>query len=218
LLRDQEIGVEHLPGGGAEQDPEEWWSAAAAAGREAVEASGVPAEDVIAVRATTQWAVTVPVDSSGAALSNAISWMDTRGARHVRKVVGGPVTSVAPDDFGGRGDHLHVVEAAPPDGPPEERCPGRAGLDQHPPHRRTPGREREAQRPAAAAQVHRGLDSGEQAEGRAGDVKVRLDRPGPDESSGLRLLEHLEQTGLGRRRRVQSAAFTQPCSTQRRLG
>ncbi|HET8975322.1 MAG TPA: FGGY-family carbohydrate kinase [Solirubrobacterales bacterium] len=87
----REIGVEHLPGGGAEQDPEEWWSAAAAAGREAVEASGVPAEDVIAVRATTQWAVTVPVDSSGTALCNAISWMDTRGARHVRKVVGGPV-------------------------------------------------------------------------------------------------------------------------------
>jgi xylulokinase len=87
----REIGMRHLPGGGAEQDPEEWWAAASGAGREAVESSGVAPEDVAAVRATTQWAVTVPVDASGRALCNAISWMDTRGGRHVRSTVGGPV-------------------------------------------------------------------------------------------------------------------------------
>ncbi|MGZ5316379.1 MAG: xylulokinase [Solirubrobacterales bacterium] len=87
----REIGMTHLSGGGAEQDPEGWWAAASAAGRDAVEASGVAPEDVIAVRATTQWAVTVPVDASGRALCNAISWMDTRGGHHVREMAGGPV-------------------------------------------------------------------------------------------------------------------------------
>lgn len=87
----REIGMEHLPYGGAEQDPEEWWRASAAAGREAVRGSGVEPDGFSAVRCTTQWAVTVPVDASGEALCNAISWMDTRGGPHVRRMVGGPV-------------------------------------------------------------------------------------------------------------------------------
>ena len=85
----REIGMIHLPGGGAEQDPGEWWSAAAGAARDAVAASGIGPEAFAAVRATTQWAVTVPVDASGEALADAISWMDTRGAPHVRRAAGG---------------------------------------------------------------------------------------------------------------------------------
>ncbi len=73
------IEMQQLPGGGAEQDPEQWWRAVVEVSREALERSGLPPESVIAVRCTTQWAVTVPVDAEGRALANAISWMDTRG-------------------------------------------------------------------------------------------------------------------------------------------
>lgn len=86
------IATEHLPGGGAEQDPEQWWRAAGEASREALKRSGLAPESVIAVRCTTQWAVTVPVDGAGRALSPAISWMDTRGGPYVRDLVGGPVS------------------------------------------------------------------------------------------------------------------------------
>lgn len=86
------IETRQLPGGGAEQDPEQWWAAVTAAGREAVERSGLAAERVVAVRCTTQWAVTVPVDGDGRALAPAISWMDTRGGPYVRELVGGPVS------------------------------------------------------------------------------------------------------------------------------
>lgn len=83
------IETRHLPGGGAEQDPEQWWDAVCAAGREAVERSRVPPERVIAVRCTTQWAVTVAVNAEGEAISPAISWMDTRGGPYVRRLVDG---------------------------------------------------------------------------------------------------------------------------------
>lgn len=86
------IETRQLPAGGAEQDPEQWWTAVSAAGREAVERSGLGAERIIAVRCTTQWAVTVPVDGEGRALAPAISWMDTRGGPYVRELVGGPIS------------------------------------------------------------------------------------------------------------------------------
>lgn len=83
------IETVHLPDGGVEQDPEQWWEAVAGAGREAVERSGLAPESVLAVRCTTQWAVTVPVGADGRALSRAISWMDTRGGPYVRELVAG---------------------------------------------------------------------------------------------------------------------------------
>jgi xylulokinase len=85
------ITTRELEGGGAEQDPHEWWAAVLAASREALEHAALPAEEVIAVKCATQWAVTVPVDREGEALAGAVSWMDTRGGVHVRRVVGGPV-------------------------------------------------------------------------------------------------------------------------------
>ncbi len=81
----------HLPGGGAEQDPAQWWSATCDAARETLREAGIAPEQVIAVKCTTQWAVTVPVDADGRALTNAISWLDTRGGRHVRRMVEGPI-------------------------------------------------------------------------------------------------------------------------------
>ena len=85
------ISTTQLPGGGVEQDPNEWWTVSVAAAREALAASSVPAERVAAIKCATQWAVTVPVDERGDALSPAISWMDTRGGPHVRRLIDGPV-------------------------------------------------------------------------------------------------------------------------------
>ena len=88
----QPIDTHHLPDGGVEQDPEQWWRAVVGAAREALARSGLAAEQVVAVRCTTQWAVTVPVDRQGRALTRAVSWMDTRGAPYVRALTGGPLS------------------------------------------------------------------------------------------------------------------------------
>jgi xylulokinase len=85
------IATQQLPGGGAEQDPAGWWDATVAAAREAITASAVPPADVLAIKCATQWAVTVPVDERGNALSGAISWMDTRGGPYVRRLIDGPL-------------------------------------------------------------------------------------------------------------------------------
>ena len=78
-----------LPNGGAEQNPGQWWSAAMGAARSALAAAAVPPEQVSAVACTTAWSITVPVDAGGQALSNALTWMDTRGAPYNRTVVAG---------------------------------------------------------------------------------------------------------------------------------
>src|SRR5690606_28021371 len=46
---------------------------------------------VVAVGVTSQWAGTVPVDAEGRALGRAVIWMDSRGARYIDQLVGGPV-------------------------------------------------------------------------------------------------------------------------------
>ena len=85
-----------LPGGGVEQDPAAWWAAVRDAAREAINASVLGRDAVEAVACTSQWAVTVPVDADGEPLANAISWMDSRGAPHVRRLVGGPLSGYHP--------------------------------------------------------------------------------------------------------------------------
>ncbi|MGH2923476.1 MAG: xylulokinase, partial [Solirubrobacterales bacterium] len=80
-----------LTGGAVEQDPDQWWAAVRDAAREAIAAAALPPESVIAVRVASQWAVTVPVDASGRAIANAVSWMDSRGGRHVRALVDAPI-------------------------------------------------------------------------------------------------------------------------------
>lgn len=83
------IETQLLPEGGAEQDPQQWWSAAMTAAKAALSEAAVPPDRIIAVVCTTQWAVTVPVDEGGNPLSNAISWLDTRGGRYNRAVTSG---------------------------------------------------------------------------------------------------------------------------------
>jgi len=80
-----------LPDGGAEQDPEHWWAAIRRAVRRLLDRGTVPVERVVALNTSVQWSGTVPVDRGGKPLTNAIIWMDSRGARHARRITGGLV-------------------------------------------------------------------------------------------------------------------------------
>jgi xylulokinase len=106
------IATHELPGGGAEQDPHEWWRAVEEAAQEAVSQSGVAPDTVVAVKCATQWAVTVPVGADGEPLAPAISWMDTRGGPHVRRMAGGPL-SVSGYDVRKIGRWLRLTGGAP---------------------------------------------------------------------------------------------------------
>lgn len=78
-----------LPNGGVEQDPLGWWNAITAASRRLLAQNAVPPQDIIAISLSSQWSGTVAVDKDGAPLMNAIIWMDTRGAEHVKRLTGG---------------------------------------------------------------------------------------------------------------------------------
>ena len=78
-----------LPDGGAEQCPDDWWEAIRKATRRLMIKTPVPADRIVAVSTTAQWSGTVAVDESGGHLMNAIIWMDSRGAPHVKKITDG---------------------------------------------------------------------------------------------------------------------------------
>ena len=78
-----------LPDGGVEQDPEQWWTSIVTAARRLLARGLVAADDVVAMSVTTQWMTTVAVGADGHHIGNAISWMDTRGARYASAAAGG---------------------------------------------------------------------------------------------------------------------------------
>ncbi len=80
-----------LPGGGAEQNPEDWWQAVMNTSRKLIAKNLVPPDKIIGVCSSTQWAGTVPLDEDGNHLMNAVIWMDARGEKHVRNLIGGPI-------------------------------------------------------------------------------------------------------------------------------
>jgi xylulokinase len=80
-----------LPGGGAEQDPGNWWDLIIRASSRLMAGGPVPPDSVVAVACTAQWSGTVPVDSAGRPIRDAIIWMDSRGAPYVRRITGGAV-------------------------------------------------------------------------------------------------------------------------------
>jgi xylulokinase len=88
------LETERLPGGGAVQDASGWWRAVKQLAVEVL--AGIPAEHVVAVSCTGQWASTVPVGYSGEPVGPCITWLDTRGARHSREVIGGPLMGYSP--------------------------------------------------------------------------------------------------------------------------
>jgi xylulokinase len=82
-------GLTFLPGGGVEQDPDDWWRAIVRGTHAMLDRRTVRRDDVIGVGASAQWSGTVAVDRAGRHLMNAVIWMDSRGAPHVRRVVDG---------------------------------------------------------------------------------------------------------------------------------
>ena len=76
-------------GGGAEQRPDDWWSAIVKATRRLLARNIVSVEEIAAISCTSQYSSTVAIGKDGRRLMNAINWMDTRGAPHVRAITGG---------------------------------------------------------------------------------------------------------------------------------
>jgi len=81
--------IRFLAGGGAEQDPEDWWTALVSAARLLIQRATVPAAAIRAVAVSSTFSTTVAVDDSGVPVLPAITWMDTRGGPHIRRVAGG---------------------------------------------------------------------------------------------------------------------------------
>ena len=78
-----------LPDGGAEQSPIEWWQAITKAVKRLLGKKHIANESIVAIGITGQWSGTVPVDQEGNALSNAIIWMDARGAPFIKQIARG---------------------------------------------------------------------------------------------------------------------------------
>jgi xylulokinase len=77
--------------GGIEQDPDLWWQAIVTATGKLISRYPGDATDIQAVAVDAQWFGTVPVDSSGQHLMNAIIWLDQRGGRYNSQLLGGRV-------------------------------------------------------------------------------------------------------------------------------
>jgi len=78
-----------LPGGGVEQRPEDWWQAIVRATQQLLAQKLAPVDDILAVIIASLYSTTVAVDRAGHPLTNAIFWMDTRGAPYVQEITGG---------------------------------------------------------------------------------------------------------------------------------
>lgn len=90
------VATRRLPGGGAVQDAGAWWDAVRGAARRLVGAGAVDPARIVAVSCTGQWASTVPVGADGVPVGDCLLWLDTRGGRHTRAAIGGPVQGYAP--------------------------------------------------------------------------------------------------------------------------
>lgn len=87
-VESENLATEYGDDGRAEQDPEGWWAALLRAGARVV-ARGVVPGDIAAVCVSSTFSSTVAVGKDGRSLMPCITWMDTRGGRYVREVMGG---------------------------------------------------------------------------------------------------------------------------------
>ncbi len=81
--------ISFLPNGGAEQDPDDWWRALVEASRTLISRGSVPADKIVAVCVSSTFSSTVAVDKNGHHLMNSLTWMDSRGAPYIKKLIGG---------------------------------------------------------------------------------------------------------------------------------
>lgn len=75
--------------GGVEQDPQDWWRALITSSRRVVERGLVKVDDIEAVCVSSTFSTTVAVDRDGEPLGRALTWMDSRGAPLVQRLMGG---------------------------------------------------------------------------------------------------------------------------------
>ncbi|MGD0950350.1 MAG: FGGY family carbohydrate kinase [Candidatus Binatia bacterium] len=80
-----------FPNGGAEQDTQAWWNAFLRVAKRLIAQGLVTASEIIAICCSSQGECTVPVDTEGRPLMNAILWMDARGREDLRAITGGPI-------------------------------------------------------------------------------------------------------------------------------
>ncbi|MDD5711594.1 MAG: FGGY-family carbohydrate kinase [Smithellaceae bacterium] len=84
----QKTPIYFLPNGGAEQDPESWWRALIQTVGKLVARDLVPKNDICAISVSSTMSSTVAVDKNGHHLMNSLTWMDSRGASYVKKLMG----------------------------------------------------------------------------------------------------------------------------------
>ncbi len=94
------VSTHRAPDGTATQDAEQWWSAVVELARAGLSAGVLDPASVTAVAVTGQWGSTVPVDAQGMPVGPCRLYLDTRGARHTRAIVGGPVMGYHPTRVG----------------------------------------------------------------------------------------------------------------------
>jgi xylulokinase len=75
--------------GAVEQDQDDWWAALVKTTHDLLGQKLVAVEDIIAVVQSNQMSGTIPIDKEGNSLSRCFTWMDTRGAPQIKKLVGG---------------------------------------------------------------------------------------------------------------------------------
>ncbi len=90
------VETQRAADGTAEQDAAAWWQLICDAARRALGAAVVPADRVVAVAVTGQWASRVPVDEDGEPVGPCVLWMDTRGREHSKALIGGRVGGYRP--------------------------------------------------------------------------------------------------------------------------
>ena len=90
------VATRWLDRGGAVQDAGEWWTIITDAVRKVLANGDVPADRVVAVCITGQWASTVPVDAGGEPVGDCIMWQDHRGIGLALERIGGPVAGYDP--------------------------------------------------------------------------------------------------------------------------
>ena len=73
--------------GGAEQDPDDWWRALIKTARQVLErtGAGIGGDDLAAVCVSSTFSTTVAVGADGQHVAPAMTWMDSRGASHVKQ-------------------------------------------------------------------------------------------------------------------------------------
>jgi len=81
--------IHFLAGGGAEQDPDDWWQALVKTSKALIARGIVPAQEIAAVCVSSTFSSTVAVDKQGQHLMNALTWMDSRGAPYIDKLMSG---------------------------------------------------------------------------------------------------------------------------------